>query len=406
MTTFKYKARTAEGVLVSGVVEAYSEFEAVEQIKRTCTIVEKITEVKTDAKKHFDINEPLKVEDKALALTASQFSIMLRAGLSIGRIVELIADQTTDKLMKRILTACAEDVNAGYSLASSLERHGEKLPVAFIETIRAGEESGTLEICFDRLQTYYEKAHRIKKKVKSALTYPIFLILLACVVVGIVMVKLVPTMLELFGNMGEQLPLITRILMAVSDFFVNYWPFLIIGVTVIIIAYKMYSKTPGGELNIAKLKLKIPVIGRIGVMNAASQFANTVSTLLTAGLPAARVLAITSKVLDNKAVGTSLEKSIVDLEAGKGFGDVLRKNEYFPEMLVEMASVGEESGSLEETMSTVGAYYDEEAVAASDKALQMLEPMLTVGLGVFIGFIVIAIYMPMFGMYNGITAGQ
>lgn len=404
MTTFKYRARTAEGTLVTGVVEAYSEFEAVEQIKRSCTIVEKITEVKSDKKAHFDINEPLWVADKTLSLTASQFSIMLRAGISIGRVVELIAAQTTDKLMKRILTECSADVNAGYSLAQSLEKNGKKIPAAFIETVRAGEESGTLEICFDRLTSYYEKAYKVKKKVRSALTYPTVVILLSFVVVGIVMVVLVPTMIDLYGNMGQELPMITRILIAVSDFFVGYWPFLIVGLAVIIILYKMYSKTTGGELNVAKLKLKIPVIGRISVMNSASQFANTVSTLLTAGLPAARVLTIVSHVMDNRAVGVELEKGVVEIESGKGFGDVLQSNSYLPEMLVEMAKVGEESGSLEETMDTIGTYYDEEAVAASDKALGMLEPMITVFLGIFVGFILLAVYLPMFNMYGGIAA--
>lgn len=404
MTTYKYRARTADGVLVTGVVEAYSEFEAVEQIKRTCTIVEKISEVKSSEKKHFDINEPLWVEDKTLSLTASQFSIMLRAGISIGRVVELIASQTSDRLMKRILTECAADVNAGYSLASSLEKNGKKIPAAFIETVRAGEESGTLEICFDRLQKYYEKAYKVKKKVRSALTYPAVVILLSFVVVGIVMVVLVPTMIDLYGNMGQDLPIITRILIAVSDFFVGYWPFLLVGIALIIITYKIYYKTPGGELKIDRLKLKIPVIGKIGIMNCASQFANTVSTLLTAGLPAARVLSIVSKVVDNRAVGTTLEKAVTDLESGKGFGAAIKDNEYLPEMLVEMVGVGEESGSLEETMDTIGSYYDEEAVAASDKALGMLEPMLTIFLGVFVGFILLAVYLPMFNMYGGIAA--
>ena len=404
MTTYKYKARTADGVLVTGVVEAYSEFEAVEQIKKTCIIVEKISEVKSGDKKHFDINEPLWVEDKTLSLTASQFSIMLRAGIPIGRVVELIAGQTNDRLMKRILTECAADVNAGYSLANSLEKNGKKIPAAFIETVRAGEESGTLELCFDRLQKYYEKAYKVKKKVRSALTYPAVVILLSFVVVGIVMVVLVPTMLELYGNMGQDLPLITRILIAISDFFVGYWPFLLVGIAVLVIVYKMYKKTPNGELNIDKVKMKIPVIGKIGIMNSASQFANTVSTLLTAGLPAARVLSIVSRVVDNRAVGVTLEKAVVDLESGKGFGAVLKDNEYLPEMLVEMVSVGEESGSLEETMDTIGTYYDEEAVAASDKALGMLEPLLTIFLGVFVGFILLAVYLPMFNMYGGIAA--
>lgn len=403
MTTYKYRARTVEGVLINGVVEAYSEFDAVDQIKRNCPVVEKVTPVKTSDKTHVDLNEPLWVSDKSLALTASQFTILLRAGIQIGRVVELIAGQTTDKLMKRILLSCAEDVNAGYSLAASLDRHGKKIPAAFIETVRAGEEAGTLEVCFQRLQVYYEKAHRVKRKVRSALTYPAFLIVLAFVVVGIVMVKLVPTMLELFGNMGAELPVPTKMLIATSDFFVGYWPHLIIAITTIIIAYKLYNKTPQGELQIAELKTKLPIIGRISIMNAASQFANTVSTLLSAGLPTSRVLTITSRVLDNRSIGVSLEKLVVDLESGKSMGQVLKANQYLPDMLKEMVSVGEESGSLEETMDTIGTYYDEEAVAASDKALAMLEPMLTVFMGGLVAFILIAIYIPMFNMYSGVA---
>lgn len=403
MTTYKYRARTVEGVLINGVVEAYSEFDAVDQIKRNCPVVEKVTPVKTSDKPHVDLNEPLWVSDKSLALTASQFTILLRAGIQIGRVVELIAGQTTDKLMKRILLSCAEDVNAGYSLAASLDRHGKKIPAAFIETVRAGEEAGTLEVCFQRLQVYYEKAHRVKRKVRSALTYPAFLIVLAFVVVGIVMVKLVPTMLELFGNMGAELPVPTKMLIATSDFFVGYWPHLIIAITTIIIAYKLYNKTPQGELQIAELKTKLPIIGRISIMNAASQFANTVSTLLSAGLPTSRVLTITSRVLDNRSIGVSLEKLVVDLESGKSMGQVLKANQYLPDMLKEMVSVGEESGSLEETMDTIGTYYDEEAVAASDKALAMLEPMLTVFMGGLVAFILIAIYIPMFNMYSGVA---
>lgn len=401
MTTYKYRARTPDGVAVTGVVEAYSEFNAVEQIKLTCPIVEKITEVKASDRPHIDLNEPLWVENKVLALTASQFSIMLRAGIQIGRVVELIAGQTADKLMKRILTNCAEDVNAGYSLAASLERHGKKIPTAFIETVRAGEESGTLEVCFDRLKIYYEKAHRVKKKVRSALFYPAFLIVLTVFVVTVVMAILVPVMLSYFSSNGQELPWITRCLIAMSDFFVDYWPHVIIGLTSVIIIYKLYGKTPTGEIELAKAKLKIPVIGKIATMNAASQFANTVSTLLAAGLPATKVITITARVLDNRAIGVSLEKSVVELESGRSLGAVLKTNKYLPDMLVEMVSVGEESGALEETMDTIGTYYDEEAVSASDKALAMLEPMLTVIMGGMVAFILLAIYLPMFNMSSG-----
>ncbi len=399
MNTYKYRARSIEDdKSVNGVIEAYSEFEAVAQIKARNLIVEKITPMTEKQGIHVDLNEPLWVSDKVLALTASQFAIMLKAGLPMGRVVQLIADQTSDKLMKKILTACAQDVQAGFSLAQSLEKNGKKIPAAFIETVRAGEESGSLEVCFLRLQTYYEKAHRVKRKVRSALTYPIILILMAVVVVGVVMVVLVPTMTGMFEGAGQELPGVTQFLMNVSDFFVAYWPIVFGALAGVIIAIKMYSKTPAGAMAMGRLKMKLPVIGKIGIMNAASQFANTVCVLLTAGLPITRVIAITSRVVDNVAVGKTLDEAVAQLEEGKRLATALKDNPYLPPMLIEMVSVGEDTGALEDTMDTIGSYYDEEAEAASSKALGMLEPMITIFLGVFIGFIVIAIYMPMFTM--------
>lgn len=399
MNTYKYRARPIEGgKSVNGVIEAYSEYEAVAQIKAQSLVVEKITELTEKQGVHVDLNEPLWVSEKVLSLTASQFAIMIRAGLPMGRVVELIADQTSDKLMKRILTACAADVSAGYSLAQSLEKNGKKIPTTFIETVRAGEESGALETCFQRLKTYYEKSNRVKRKVKSALTYPIILLIMSFVVVGIVMVKLVPTMTTMFEGMGVELPLPTRILMGLSHFFVRGWPFLIAGLAAVIIGYKLYRKTPQGALTIGRLSLKLPVIGNIGVMNAASQFANTLSVLLTAGLPITQVITIIAKIMDNAAIAKTLSEAVMDLESGQRLGKALADNPYLPPMLIEMVGVGEETGELEETMDVIGSYYDEEAEAASAKAVSMLEPMMTIFLGVLVGFIVIAIYVPMFSM--------
>lgn len=403
MTTYKYKARTSDGALVNGVVDAYSEFEAVEQIKRTCAIVEKLTEVKPTKLSHVDLNEPLWVTDKTLSLVSSQFSIMLRAGLSMSRVVGLVADQCSDKLMRRILRGVAADVAAGYGLAQSFDNHGKKLPTAFIETVRAGEESGTLENSFQRLKVYFEKSHKIKQKVRSAMIYPVFLLALAAVVVGIVMVKLVPTMLEMFDNMGSDLPLPTRILMAVSGFFQRGWPFLIAGACLLVLLCKLYAKTEDGAMRLARLRLRLPVLGRIGVMQGASQFANTMSTLLASGLSATRCLTITGKVLDNLAVGESVGRAVAGVESGRSLGDVLSSNPYLPPMLLEMTAIGEEAGSLEETLDTIGSYYDNEVEAASARALSMLEPMITVIMGLLIGFIIIAIYVPMFSMYGGIA---
>lgn len=400
MTAYKYKALSPDGSKVSGVVEAYDEFEAVAKIKAECSVVLKVEPVPETRRERIDLNEPLWVSDKVLSMTASQFAILLRAGLPTARTVEVIAQQTSDRLMKRILREVAADVTAGYSLSQSLETRGKKIPLAFIETVRAGEESGTLEQSFDKLATYYEKSHKIKSKVRSAMMYPIFLLALSVVVIAIVVVVTVPVMSDMILGGGGQLPLPTRILLGLSDFFSHWWWLVLTVILALIVAFKLVGRTERGRLAFARRALKLPVLGRIGRMNAASQFANTMSTLLAAGLPITRALAITGKVLDNYAVGTHIGGCALGIEEGKRLGDVLRDDPYLPPLLTEMTAVGEESGALEDTLGTIGAYYDSEVEQASAKALSMLEPIITVVLGVVIGFIVIALYMPMFTMYD------
>ena len=402
MTTFQYRAQTADGSAVAGVIEAYDEYEAVAKLRRSYSIVEDLVPLKEKARINIDITEPLWVEDKTLSLVASQFAIMLRAGLPMSRVVELIANQTSDRLMKRILLACADDVNAGYSLARSLEKNGQKIPAVFIESVRAGEESGTLEESFENLKAYYERSHRIREKVKSALTYPIIVVILAVIVVAIVMVVLVPVMTDLFANMGTELPLPTRILIGISNFLSRWWPLLLALIAALGIAGFTYGRTHAGRLNYSKIRLRLPVLGRIARMNTAAQVANTMSTLLGAGLPVNRVVDIIARVLDMRSVAEDLDRCVPQLEGGTALGVALEDVPDLPEMLVEMAKVGEESGSLENTMRTIGEFYDEEAMRASDRALAMLEPMITIILGVFVAFIVIAIYIPMFSMYEGI----
>lgn len=404
MAYYKYKARKADGGRVSGVVEAAGELEAIGIIRQSCAVVDKISE--TGAAKGFrlSLTEPSRADDRTLALTAARFSIMLRAGIPVGRVVGLIADQTGDRLMKRILTECAADVSAGLPLASCLEKQGGKIPAVFVETVRAGEETGALDVCFERLRAYYEKSDAVRKKVRSALIYPVFLLILAAAVVGIVMVKLVPVMLSLYEGAGESLPLPTRLLMSASGFLAAYWPVIAGAIIAAAVVFGIWSRTQKGSLKLDGIKLKLPVIGKISSMNAASQFAGTLSALLGAGLTVSRAAAAASGAMENRAAAEEILNGITGLEAGNSLGDILRNCRTLPKMLAEMADAGDESGSLEEAMNTAGIFYGNEAAEASDRALKMLEPALTVFLGAFIGFIVIAIYMPMFGMYNGISA--
>ena len=401
MVAYRYKAISKSGSKVSGVIDAYDEYEAVAKIKEECDVVLKIEEVPEGKKEPIDINEPLWVEDKVLALTASQFAILLQSGLPASRTVAVIAEQTDNKLMKKILSQVAEDVAAGYSLSGSLETRGKKIPATFIETVRAGEQSGTLEESFKRLHDYYDKRSRIRSKVKGAMIYPLLLVFLAIVVVTIVVKVAVPTVLGVIIQNGGDVPLPTKMLLGIYNFFEKFGILFLIVLILLVIGFKMWQRTENGRIKTSQWMLKLPVLGKINRMNVASQFASTMTTLLSAGLPTSQAVRITGKVMDNYSAGNSVASASVGLEEGKRLGEVLRDNPYLENLLVEMTAVGEESGSLEDTLTTIGAYYDQETEQASAKALSMLEPAITIVLGVVIGFIVISLYLPMFTMYTG-----
>lgn len=400
MPLFKYTALGPDGKEVSGLIEAEDELAAMSKVKVDHQIVLKMTKTSEKAKARIDLNEPLWVSEKTLAMTASQFAILLRSGLPTARTVEVIAQQTSDKLMKRILRETAEDVSAGYSLAQSLETHGKKIPMAFIETVRAGEEAGTLEQSFERLAKYYEKSYKLKNKVRAAMMYPAMLSVLAVIVIAIVITVTVPVMEDIITGGGGELPLPTRILLAISSFCTNWWWLAVALIIAGALGARAYKKTDQGRLQFAILATKIPVMGKITLMNGASQFANTMATLLSAGLPVTHALAVTGKVMDNYAIGLTVVECTEGVEEGRALGDVVAPNAYLPPLLKEMTAVGEESGSLEDTLTTIGVYYDSEVEQATAKALSLLEPVLTGILGVSIGFIVIALYLPMFTMYN------
>lgn len=400
MLTFKYRTISKTGEKVRGVIEAYDEFEAVARLRQDFAIVESIEEVEAPRTEGINLNEPLWISEKTLSLTANQFAILLRAGFPAAKTVAIIAEQISDKLMKKVLMQVKDDVEAGYGLASSLEARGKKIPVAFIETVRAGEQSGTLEGSFEKLSEYYEKRAALKSKVRGATRYPLILIFLSIVVVAIVVKITVPVVLGTILRGGGKVPWPTAILLAVYNFFASYGIFFLTVLIALVIAFRIWRHGEKGRMWTSKKALKLPVLGNINAMNAASQFASTMATLLAAGLPVRQAVSITSKVMDNYAAANTVAKCTVGLEEGKRLGAVLEGNPYLPTLLVEMTAVGEASGSLEDTLTTIGSYYDREVETQSAAALSMLEPMLTIFLGILIGFIVIALYLPMFTMYD------
>ena len=401
MVTYKYTALSNNGQKVNGIIEAFNEMDAVDRIKRNHSVIVKMTPVKGEGEGFLNMEiGGNKLNNKAFIVMCSQFSIILGAGIPIARTVHLIADKTTDKPLKRMLQHVAEDVEAGRSISASFAERGEKLlPTTFVETIAAGEQSGNLDKAFQTVHEHFDKQAKMAAKVKSALAYPLFVLVIAVLVVVVLMVKVVPTFLAIFESYDAELPLPTRMLIAISNFFVKYWMPMLAIIIIVFIVYKVYGRTEEGRMNLAKWSLKVPVLGNIQVLNAASEFANTLTTMLSSGLPMTRAITITAKTMSNYYMSTEVGKLAVKLEEGHALGASMREANFMPDILVDMVAVGEETGEMEHTLHTIAGYYDAELDMAINSALAKLEPALLVGLAGIAGFIVIAIYMAMFGMY-------
>jgi type IV pilus assembly protein PilC len=399
--TFKYKAISKDGAKVSGMVEAFDEYAAVTKIKETCAVVTALSEVQETQTEKKELSRG-RIREKSLSIMCSQFSIILGAGLPVVRAVELIAEQTEDRTLKKILQQAAGDVSGGFGLAQSFENKGKNLPVTFIETVRSGEESGTLESAFARLHQYYDRSAKLKGKVQAAMVYPVFTLIVAAAVVAIIMIKAVPTFVSSFKSMNIALPGPTKALIAISEFFTNYWFVLILIIAGGLLAYRVVDHTEQGKLRHHRERLKIPVLGKLNLMKATAQFANTMTTLLSAGLPMMRALTITARIMDNAWIGDALSKQLPHLEEGKTLAHCLRNANVFPKLLTEMTGVGEETGTLEHTLDVVGDYYNNETELTSQKALNLLEPIVIVLLAVIVVMILLAVYLPMFSLYGGL----
>ena len=400
MPTYTYTGMSHAGDRVEGVVEAYDEIEAMERARELCRVVQNVKEVRSRTGiLSMDITKP-KAKQKNLAIMCAQFSTILNAGLSISKAVALVAEQTTDKYLKRVLREVAEDVASGHGLADSFESKGETLPRVFVETVRAGEESGHLPEGFVRLHKYYDRRSKIAAKVSAALTYPIFVLVIAIVVVAVMMVMVIPAIAGMVSSLGTDMPAITQFLIDTSDWVSNNILLLLIVLVLAIAGVKLFSTTESGKTMLARMKLKMPVLGTIGTYSGASQFANTMSMLVSAGLPITRAVAVTARVLDNYVLSRQVGRMEASLQEGRTLGECMETCDGFPRTLIEMTTVGEQTGELEGTLDTMGTFYDDETQRVTDRALSLMEPALLVLMALFAGFIVIALYLPMFTMYS------
>ena len=406
MITYRYKGLTSSGANVEGVVEAFDKQDALMRAKENCRVlisVEPVSGGKVNDIMNADLGALLsggKIKPKKLTLLCSQLSIELRAGLPLVSALRLVAENEEDKNIKRILNEVADDVHAGNGLADSFAARGPGLPRTFIETIRAGEESGKLDETFDKLQKYYENADAVASKVGSALIYPAMLIAVAIIVITIIMVVAVPVFEKTFSSQGNELPLPTKLLIAMSNFMVdNIW-LLIAIVAAAALAIFFYGKTDSGRHLYARIALTFPGISLVNKMNAASQFSSTLSTMLSSGLPLVSAARITANTSDNLLISEDIEKAVTGVIEGNRLSDGIKESKWFPSLLKEMVTVGEETGKLEDTLNVVSEYYTKEVDIAVKKALDILNPCITIVLALMVVFILLSVYLPIFSMYG------
>ena len=398
MPTYRYEGAYPGGERVTGVVEALDQSDAVAQIRQSCEVVLSLREIPRVAAK-----DPLgrfrRVSAKSLALVCQQFAIILKAGLPLVQAVDLVAGQTEDKALGSLLRQVSEDVSNGWSLSYSLAQRGEgRLPITFRESVRAGEESGDLTASFRRMADYFQRMEKTRQSVMGALTYPAFVILVAVVVVSIIMGYAVPTFTRMFESMSVELPWITVVLIAVSHFFQKY-VLVILGLLALgLLGLRMYALTEKGGTALSRLQLGLPVIGEIVRMSGASQFCHTMSSLLTAGMPILQSIEIAGRAISNQCISQEILDTLPGVEGGRSLGECMGYSQELPPMLVQMTAVGEATGSMEATLQVLAEYYDNEVDVRIKRALALLEPAIILVLAVFVVFILLAVYLPLFGM--------
>src|SRR5215213_4343828 len=409
MPTFAYAGRTRGGENVSGERTADNADAAVAALRREQILVTRIapTKEKTAAAGAPAVPKKgklgKKVNPKNLAVFVRQFSVMIDAGLPLVQCLEILGTQEEDRNFSATILATRSDVESGASLADAMKKHPRTFDPLFTNMIAAGEAGGILDTILKRLATYIEKAVKLKGQVKSAMIYPIAIITIAVVVVGVILWKVIPTFANLFSGLGAQLPLPTRIVIALSNFLVAFMPFIIVGVGAVAYAFKSYYATVAGKYNIDKIVLKLPVLGMLMKKIAVARFCRTLSTLLASGVPILDGLDITARTSGNAIIEDAVQTTRTSIERGETISAPLRETNVFPSMVVQMINVGETTGALDAMLAKIADFYEEEVDTAVAGLLTLMEPIMIAVLGGVVGGIVIAMYMPIFDLISKLT---
>jgi type IV pilus assembly protein PilC len=401
---FAFKARNLSGKLLKGKIEAESQNAAIALLRQKNYFVfhiDPVMELKLDWDKLLN----LKIKVKDLAVFCRQSATMIEAGIPLLQCLNILTLQTESKKLSEILKNVVADIENGKSLSEAFRVHKRYLPGIFTDMLAAGEISGTLDLAMDRLANQFEKDHELKEKIKSAMTYPLVIGAFAFIAVVILLVVVVPVFVEIFEQVGAQLPLPTRIMLGVSKMCTNFWYLILPAPFLFYFGLKSLAATDRGKAFTDRLLLRLPIYGKLAQKTITARFARTLATLLKSGVPLLQSLETVGNVVGNTQVSKIIRAAGENIKEGENMSPILLNASFFPPMAVNMVAIGEESGALDTLLEKVAAYYEREVETMVAKLSSVIEPLMIAGVGIMVGFIAISIYLPLFGLSGAIQGG-
>ncbi|MCP4372698.1 MAG: type II secretion system F family protein [Deltaproteobacteria bacterium] len=401
MPVFLWAGKNRKGDVQKGEMEALTEEAVLANLKRMKIEPTKIKKKPKDLFENVAFLQP-KVKTHDIILFARQFSTMIDAGLPIIQCLDILYSQQENATFKKMLRSIKEDVESGSTLAEALKKFPKEFDDLFVNMIAAGEAGGILDTILRRLSTYMEKAARLKSKVKGAMTYPIVTLVIAFGVLAIILVFVIPVFEDMFSDMGGQLPAFTQLVVKASNFTKKNVIYIIVGLILFIFAFKKFHSTEKGRAIIDKNILRLPVFGDLIRKVAVSKFTRTMGTMLSSGVAILEALEIVAKTAGNKTIEQAVYSVRSDIAEGRTMADPLIESGVFPSMVCQMIAVGESTGALDAMLEKIAVFYDEEVDQAVENLTALIEPFMLVFLGITIGGLVIAMYLPVFKMASNL----
>src|SRR5258707_13035320 len=396
MATFTYTARAFNGDLRTATIDARARDDGIGQVKK-----QRLSGVKIDQDAAKKVGRGA-IKTRDVVIFTRQFSTMINSGLPLVQALTILADQTDNKALAEVTKKVVFDVESGNTVADALSKHPRAFTNLYVNMVAAGEAGGILDTILLRLATFLEKNDALVRKVKGATLYPTVIMSVAAIAVVVLLIFVIPVFAGMFASAGQALPLPTRIVIGASGFLRSYW--WIIGAIVITGGYmgKKYYATPSGKLVIDRLMLRMPVLGDVLRKSAVSRFTRTLGTLVSSGVSILEGLEITAKTAGNQVVHNAVMESRQSIAGGETIAAPLEKSKGFPPMVISMIAVGEQTAGLDEMLTKIADFYDDEVDAAVSALLSLLEPIMIVVLGVIVGGLVVAMYLPIFDMVNAV----